>query len=293
MTSTKIGENTITKNAFGIGSNSGGAYGVSGTAVRSLKWNFKPAAYDVSSDEKFHFYSVMVADIGHQETNLYGKPRIQRDRIWYIKTNLGDQYKPFRREIDIGESGIDTNATGGVSFYKYNYATVDYQTFSGSNWFSIAGATNAEYFDTGSFVPDLKPFWTKDVVQNLGNVLENLPGLMRQRTKDIFRRPIYDGKFDGSGDGLLDLRIIPFYSKNVLTYQQIVDSILNKTFMPIYQSTAQYMYPSKVESDAQNDVNSNIHIYQYGTSDKQTAYMRVFPRTQDVGKKGYIYVFVY
>lgn len=293
LASVKIGENTVTKSAFGIGSNSGGTYGVSGTSVRSLKWNFKPAAYDVSSGQNFYLYSVMVADIGHQETNLYGKPRTQRDRIWYIKTSSADQYKPFRREIDIGESGIDNNATGGVSFYKYNYVTVDYQTFSGSNWFSISGSTNAEYFETASFNPDLKPFWTKDVVVNLGNVIENLPGLMRQRTKDIFKQPIYDGKFDGSGDGLLDLRIIPFYSKTVLSYQQIVDAISNKTYMPIYQSTAQYLYPTKVESDAQNDINSNIHIYQYGPSDKQTAYMRAFPRSQDVGKKGFVYVFIY
>lgn len=294
LTSVKIGENTVTSNAFGIGNVSGGAFGVTNTSTRALKWNYKPAAYDVSTGQSFFLYSVMIADIGHQEFDLTGKPSIQRDRIWYIKTGpSADQFKSFRREVDIGASGIDNNASSGVSLYLHPYVSIEDTTFSGGAWHSISSSSNAEYFDTQIFNPELKPFWTRDVIHNLGTVLETLPGLVRYRTKDIYRTSFYDGKFDGSGDGLLDLRVISFYSNSILTYKQITDRVLDKTYPVIYQSNAQFLYPTRVKSDSENDISSPIHIYQYGAASKQTAYMRAFPRKQDIGKKGFVYVFVY
>ncbi len=41
------------------------------------------------------------------------------------------------------------------------------------------------------------------------------------------------------------------------------------------------------------ETNSNIEIYQYGASSNNSLKVRIKPRKEDVGKNGFVYIFVY
>jgi hypothetical protein len=213
-----------------------------------------------------------------------------------MKTGEGDQFKPFYLEEDIGYSGIklnDMNSTDGAFFAENEYAKREFKTFSNSSWHGILSSEVAENFSSISFEPMGEPYWKFTAISNLGNFLYALPGLMRSRTKDLLENPIYTGEFDGSGDGMLAFSLSFTYSSVPLTYQEIVNKVLDGSIPTIYHSNSPHLYPNEIGSDANNYENSNIQIFRYGQSSKHTSYMRVLPRKNDIGKKGFIYVFIY
>lgn len=296
LTEIPIGQNTSPLNAFGIGTISGADYGVVGTSVRTLNWKLKPASFDVSNGKTYRLYSVFTATIGRKVWNERGERVTQRERIWFVKTSNADTYKPFYREIDIGAPGITLNNmenVEGAYFSTNEYAKRDFQGFSGGAWHGLSESQMAEHFLTKRFDPEGIPFWTFPVVHHLGDVVNQLPGLMRSRTKDLFEHPVYTGPFDGSADGMLSFAVATTYSETALTYKQLLDGVLSGDIPTIYHSNAPHLYPKEIGSDANNHQSSNIQIFQYGQASKQTNYMRVFPRKNDVAKKGFIYVFIY
>jgi len=294
-TSTYLEQNTEIKNAYGIGTISGADYGVAGASVRTLNWKLKPAAFDVSNGQTYKLYAVFTVDIGKQVWSSTGERVIERDRIWYVKTSTNDIFTPFYREDDIGSSSIrlnDMNSTDGAFFATNIYAKREYKTFSNNSWHGILSSSLAENFTTYSFEPEGKPYYTFTVVSNLGNLLNAFPGLVRSRTKDLYENPIYTGDFDGSGDGMLAFGVSVIYTQNTYTYADLVSKINNGSIPMIYHSNSPHLYPNTIGSDV-NSEKSDFQIFRYGAIGKSTAYMRLFPKTKDVGKKGFIYVFIY
>lgn len=291
FSSVKIGDKTKSSSAYGLGVSSGAAYGVSAMATRTLSWNLKPSSTDVSNGKRYYLYAVLIAEIGKSEWQPSGAKDIQRDRVWYVKTQKdGDKFKAFRREINVGGSGMDSN--GSIHFFENQYAEKRYETFS-EGWFGISPSMMAEAFDNVEFRPAGSPFWTFSLVGNLGALVENLPGIVRSRSKDLYERPFYTGSFDGSGDGILDYVVATYYSPTPLTYADLVSKISSGEITIMYRGNNPSVFPATVKSDSQNATTSYINIYQYGASSSQSAYMRILPRSEDVGKKGFIYVFIY
>ena len=302
LTQIPIGTNTPAMNAYGIGMIDGADYGVAGTSTRTINWKVKPASFDVSNDKTYKLYAIVIATVGKKVWGERGQRVLQQDRVWFIKTSNSDTFKPFYREDDIGAAGVnlsDTNNTEGAYFSDNPYVKKTFQSFSeqntatGGTWHGVSQTLLAEYFMTNKFTPTQMPYWTFTVVNQLGNLVNELKGLIRSRTTDLHERPVYKGNFDGSGEGMLAFTVATAYSERALTYQQIVDRVSSGEIPTIYHSNAPYLYPKDIKSDAMNSNSSLVQIYQYGQSNKQTAYMEIRPRKEDVAKKGFIYVFIY
>jgi hypothetical protein len=232
---------------------------------------------------------ILSADVGYYDYNLMGDLEKKRKVIWYIKTSKNtDTFKPVRIGFDIGFGSLDEN--NNTVFVKTEYGLLKDMTFSSDNWFSMSPSANAEYFDAFIF-DEGKPFWRIPVIYNMGSLLNNLPGLVHSIERGIYDIKHYDGKFDGTGDGLLGYTIYVLYSPNILAYTEIYQKIEDEEIKPIYKMGEDYLYPKKVQADSVDSV-KNIQIYQYGPADKISVDARIFPNSDDVGRKGFIYVFI-
>jgi len=287
-----IGGNSAPSHAYGSKLNSGTEYGYYGTSSRTIEWRLKPNTYDVDTDKRVYMYAVIVAEVGFFGTNLWLEEELVRDRIYFIKRGESD-YKPFAREEDIGRPEIRED---GSTEYQVGDTGVRYKTFSSGSWGPLSSGTNAEYFlYTGFDTDDIDGFyWTYPVVENMGNIVYDLQGLVRKvSVSGLYETPVYDGYFDGTGEAVANWYIYVGYSPNRLTYAQLIDSIKNNDgiMTKIYEVNSPGNYPTEIKPDnSYND--DNIRVYQYGDKAKASGYIHLYPNEGDVGKKGYIYVFI-
>ena len=285
-----IGENTEAQSAYRMQFVSGASYGVTGTAIRQLNWLLKPEAYDVNNNQTNYLYTVLVANLGYHEYASNGKLEKKRKQIWYIKTSDNDTFKAIKVGFDLGYNSINDN--NNTIFVETAASQLSDKTFISNSWIGLSPFKSAEYFKTIKFGDNDKPYWTFPVVSKIGNLIYMLPGMVRSVERkdaayDIYK---YNGSFDGSGDGMLNFSIYTYYSTTPITYAQLYEKMSNEEAKKIYKQGEEYLYVKNVDGDGHK--NKNVELFQYGTADKSTIYTRVFPNKDDIGKKGFIYVFI-
>ena len=62
----------------------------------------------------------------------------------------------------------------------------------------------------------------------------------------------------------------------------------NNEIKPIYDSLSFDKYAKDIQSDSNN---TNTQIYLYGKKESKTGFVRIFPKKEDIGKNGFIFIF--
>lgn len=248
------------------------------------------------------FYAVLEIIADSIRTDGYGNSYRERDKILYVKTTKDDFFKPFAIK-----RGFAKKASNSVEDAEVLAAKWEYQYFNTSSnyWIAHSSATRLEYFKQEKILVN-GPFLRIPVISNYNSLMYNLPGLKRKIVKNgPSETVLYSGAFDGSGQAVTAVKMyIDYKDTSLLTYQSVVENIDNGTWKPIYDNSSMGSSPSAVTSDTKkesdsvkyhNSLNKNssedIEIFLYGKEDKKTAYTRIKPKTEDVGKKGFIYIF--
>ncbi|WP_457748586.1 hypothetical protein [Sulfurimonas sp.] len=286
-----IGENTQEQNAYSIHFLSGATYGVSGGSIRTLYWKLKPPAFDVNNDATYYLYSILVADIGYHDYSANGTLEQKKKQIWYIKTSADDTFKAIKIGENLGYDGLDENNNTQVNTIASS--ALENKTFTSNAWYPYSTSSYAEYFTTQKFENNDLPYWRFPIVSNLGNLVYKLQGMVRSVTRISggYDQKYYSGNFDGTGDGLLTFSVYTYYSPNRLSYDNLFSKIDDKEMKKIYKQGEEYLYTQKTEGDADGN-NTVVQIFQYGTSDKTSLYTIIHPKKEDIGKKGFIFVFM-
>lgn len=324
-----IGEDTNSSSAYGIYLKSGVSYGVANTASRSLVWKLKPKALEVNSGKNYYVYNVVIANVEYRnydtvsgktttvgangsdlwqnylnnptlgELTNQGNPAVLIDEIWWLKTSTADTFKPFLRAIDKYRYTVvennDTNKTS-LTYSVNNSSSYMFETFSGATWTGISSASQAEYMQTETFAqPNM--YYEYTIISELGNMLDILPGLARRaqytlqesgQTVSIQR--YYTGNRDGTGDYIPKFRTYGIYSQEQLTYGDIANLINNGNVKAYFEMGAELNFPKVVKDDA--SVQNGIQIFLYGPEANNSAFMNIKPKQTDIGKKGFIFVFL-
>lgn len=312
-TAMSIGDDTNSSNAFAVNIQdigSGAQYGYQNTFQKSVIWRLKPSANEVGSGTtNYYLYSVLAANIGYYGYDLDANQVHKMDSIWYIKTSSSDTFKPFRRGIDYYiKVPAPKTADDNLSVIKYTVnpsSSLDWSTFSDTtnSWTSFNASANAEYFATENF--DAAKIWYEyPLVDNTNALINNLKGLAKSVCRSTrpncsgtivpngpYELKIYTGTRNATGDSVDKYRVFNIYSPTQLTYSQIASMIDNSTVKPTYESGSENIYAKDVEDDGV--YNNEIKIFMYGDASSLTSYTQIKPRAGDIGKKGFIYVFVY
>lgn len=283
-----FGEENNASSAYGVEIESGAAYGEIGGVKRVLYWKLKPKTFDVFSNKKFYLYSILVTDVGYYGYDASGKRVRLRKIIWYLKLpSDGDAFKAIRFKDNAGY--IDF--VNGQFVFKNNISSkYEDDTFTGNNWVSLNPMSYAEYFKTVYF-NDTDIYWKFKIINNMGELIYHLPGIIRRRVEvNSQEYDYYTGDFDGTGDGILDYKVYTVYSSHLLTYNDIYNLIDNEKINPIYDMLQPNLYPKMPKSDSVSD--KDIKLYIYGPLNKTSVIARIKPDEKDVGKQGFIFVFI-
>ena len=291
-----IGEDTEPSSAFGIavGTNSYGAT----NGKTELIWKLKPAAFKVDANIQNYLYAVFEIEAEYWAYQLDGRRIPKRDRIYYIKTSEGDTFKPFARFKDFGQVTVDERGLPTVS--KNEYSQLKYETFSGSNWVSLASGSGAPYFKTDKFEnPDF--YFSYKLANDLRNINEFFPGMIRSKTTNGPTEVLnYTGVFDGTGDNIARVASYVIASEEKLTYAQVFakldidteQTLERDRFVKIYDTGFDKASKRVLVSDG-TIAQPNINIYRYGKTEKSTMFMRIKPPKELQGQKAFIYVLIY
>lgn len=296
-----IGEDSNASSGFRRGVSSGASYGtVNSNGVYSLSWNLKPRALDVNNNVQYNLYAIIEVELFYygydQNMNMVKKGK----KIWYVKKDETDDLEAIKfgdnigRYEDVNITNPDTNETTFSSnFIANTTATIDYKHFNPitKEWYSYNPSSElAKTFKTMSFGIHNLPYWNIPIISNIGHITNELDGAVRSVTNDAtgtIRH--YSGPYDGTGDGMLVYTIYVGYSETQLDYEMIFDKINSGEFQKIYKFKEDRLYRNKPKS---NSPNSNLFkIYQYGAEDSATIFVTIKPKPEDIGKKGFIYVF--
>lgn len=292
-TKSSLTEDTNASSAYLLKLEEGNAYGAANTSRQSLYWKLKPKAFDVASGKTFFIYIVLsaITEYGYSY-NANGEKTEKHDNIWYLKTATG--FKPFRRAVDAyRKSGIDNPLSGifELTFAKNEYASYKNETFSGSAWYPVGAAETADYYATETF-ENPKLYFEYLAVDNIAKVQDSLPGLIKSSVENgPYVAYSYTGNFNGSGDAVAKWKIYGIYSQSKMSYGEMQDLIDNSQVSAFYEVGSELNYAKDIIDDSEK--NNAVQIYRYGKPNKASAFTRIIPSKQDVGKKGFIFVFVY
>jgi len=296
-----IGEDSNASSGFRKGITSGTSYGsINANGVYSLSWNLKPRTLDVNNGIQYNLYAVIEVELFYygydQDANLIKKGK----KIWYIKKNNSDDLEAIKYGDNIGryeDSEVvdpDTNTSTFTSnFIENTTATIDYEHFNPilEEWVPYDPSSElAKSFKTMSFGIHNLPYWNIPIINNIGNLTNELDGAVRSITDGqtgTVRH--YSGAYDGTGDGMLAYTIYVGYSESKLDYEMLFDKIDSGEFPKIYKFKEDKLYRNKPKSNSPS--NNLFEIYQYGGADSATIFVTIKPKPEDIGKKGFIYVF--
>ena len=307
MTTDAIGDDTKSHFAYNIDIAGGVNYGaLTSTSVRSFIARIKPNALSYNNKISYRIYAIMKVDVVKYRYTMNGHRQV-RDQIWYIKTAEGDNFKPFIRAQNYAQS-VAANLGAGEILPKLSInhsATYNFETFDNAtnSWNPLSSAFNAPSFKLQRFSAD--DFWYEfKIIDSFGDIVNRLKGIIRSSTitSGGVRTDKYTGKFDGTGDSLVENQIYVFFSQNALTYSDIknkIDTIdssgtnqVDNSGAKIYQSTSGNIFNKFIEPD-NIDTNNNIDIYQYGSDKNYSLKVRIKPKKEDIGKNAFIFIFMY
>ena len=298
----KINEDTNVSNAYNIGVASNSIDGTAaGSSVRSLYWVFKPKAFDVNA-KSYRFYAVLEVIVDNLKQDAYGNAYREKDKILYVKTSADDFFKPFARK-----KAFARKSSNQVEDAEVLTSTWEYQYFntSSNNWFSHSSSLTLEHFKNEKINID-GPFLRIPIVSNYNRLMYQLPGLIRQNIKNgPMETKVYTGTFDGSGQSITSVKLFIDYSQtSTLSYSSVVDKIDKGEWTPVYNNASTTSSPTAVVSDtmiasdsvkyhntASRNSKEDIEIFLYGEATNKSGYTRIKPKAEDIGKKGFIYIF--
>lgn len=292
-----IGENTAPSNAFITALRTSEMSGYTKAPSMSGYWRLKPAAFDVNTGVPMKFYTVLETIIERIVFNIEGKKEKVKDKILFVKTSENDTFKPFAIRKNWARNVLLTELDeyGNEVFEQVNAidesSVWEFKTFNTSTkqWHSHASSLNIEYFKNEPIVMDL-PYKRIPLFKEMNKIIYNLPGLVRNITKTgAYETKNYDGNFDGTGETLGKYRVFVFYGENSYTYEEILNRIENEEILPIHDNLAKDLYKKNVQND-NGEFNSIVNTYQYGPMDKKTGFVQIFPSSEHIGKKGFLFI---
>ena len=302
-----IGSNTQSHFAYSFQLATGSNYGnITSTSRREFIWKLKPNALFYDNTKAYRLYSVVKVDVEKYGFTANGRERI-RDQIWYVKTSTADTFTPFLRAQNYATATALDIGSGNISpTLSYNpSASFNSQTFNNQNWINSSLSNAAPSFKTTSFLSD--EFWYEFIIfDSIGDIIYKVPGLIRSSTTTNggVTTNSYSGTFDGTGDGVAGYEIYTFFSENSLTLQDLknkIDAIdrsnpktnqIDDYGAKIYKSMEDKFFSRFIDGD-NNNTDSNIDIFQYGSANNNSLKVRINPRKEDIGKNGFVYIFVY
>jgi hypothetical protein len=283
-----LNENTEISQAYQIGQ-TGVNYGATGTGTRTLFGEIKPKAFDVNGKNQ-QFYVVIDATVERTIFNENAEKEIIKDRILYTRiSDSSDKFKPF---AVIRDWGRNVNA-GNNRIHTSNVTSQwECKTFT-NNWYSHSCSNIMEYYKNEKILLGDNVTIRYPVIQNLNNIIYNLSGIVRRNASNGLNYiPVYSGQFNGTGEALSKFNVYFFYKDSKLSYQDVLDLINEKEILPIYDNLTAGLYSKTIIPD-NGELNGKINIYQYGEINKKSAFIKIYPERDEVGKKGFIYVFGY
>lgn len=297
-----INEDTNVSNAYSMGVASNSKDGTeSGASIKSLYWVFKPKAFDVN-EKSYKFFAILEVIVDNIKKDSYGNNYREKDKIFYVKTSEEDFFKPFAIK-----KGFARKTSNQIDDAEILTSKVEYKYFntSSNNWFSHSNLTNLEYFKNNKINID-GPFLRIPIVSNYNKLMYQLPGIVRKVIKNGSNETkIYSGTFDGSGQAITSVKLFVDYSLNSsFTYSSAIDKIEQGKWESIYNNSSTTASPKAVVSDTMVETDSvkyhntdsrsskeDIEIFLYGEENNKTGYTRIKPKAEDIGKKGFIYIF--
>lgn len=299
----KLNENTNESNAFNTGmvTNSVDAT-TRGNAIRSLYWVNKPKAFDVNNGQLYKHYAILEINADTLRYDSYGKKIRVKDKILYVKTTADDTFKAFAIKRNFAKKdyfGVDDSVDVAASW------SYEYFNSSLKSWFGHSSGTALEYYKNSAITVTDTPYLRIPIVANNNNLMYNLSGIIRSVTSNGPLETLnYTGDFNGTGQVISQVKIYAFYSNESLTYADAVEKIDAADWTAIYNNTSISSMPQNVVSDTYNTSdsltmnnvnmkksNDDIEIFLYGNEAKKTAFTRIKPKEEDIGKKAFVYIF--
>lgn len=301
--SKKINEDTESSDAYGMKlmTNSVDTT-VQGSATRGLFWINKPRAFDVGENVSFKHYAVLEVIVDGLKYDSYGKQYRVKDKILYVKTSEDDTFKPFAIKRNYAQKANDkvTDTIILTSIWEYEYFNTSLK-----QWYPLSSGSSLEYFKNTVITLD-GPYLRLPVVNDYNKLMYSLPGIIRSIDKNgPNETKNYTGAFTGTGQVILGLKLYVKYTNETgISYSSVIDDIESGKWESVYDSTSSIaskqtvISDTKLASDAltyaktdQRKGNEDIEIFLYGKENNKTAYTRIKPKTEDLGKKGFVYIF--
>lgn len=296
-TTTAIGDESPVQHAYRMSIGQGANVGLPGTsnvATRGLMWLLKPNSMDVNTDNNKYFYSILKARFGYMDYDVYGAKQKKFKEIWYLKTSENnDDLLAIKYGKDIGYIG---SVDGNFSFIYNEYASMQDMTFNTASktWIAFNPYQTAQHFKTstldGNETKGL-PYWEIPIVNNSGLIVKQFDGMVTSRDPLPVRKEHFDTKMDGTGDGMLYYELLVYYSNTPKTFSELYTLIDSGEMKSIYKSTEAHLYKNSIDGDGSIS-NKDIKIFRYGPASDSTIYTQIYPKAEDVGKKGFIFIFM-
>lgn len=293
-TNSSIGDKTEAQYAYRYRIGAGisvGLPGANNASVRGISWLLKPNALDANNGIKKYFYSILKVRFGYNSYDINGDKLKKFKDIWYLKTTKNnDSLLPIRYIDEVAYLGtID----GNVTFSNNQNAKIQDVTFSGESWIPFNPSQKAQYFDSSTLDGNSTgglPYWEIPIIYNTGLITKNLIGMVTSRDPLPKNTPHYNTNIDGTGDGMLYFEIYTYYSDEEKTFNDLYDLIEKEEMRKIYKSTEALLSKTTIYGDSYQ--NKDINIFRYGSAENTTVYTQIYPKKDDIGKKGYIFVFI-
>ena len=290
-TNNTIEEDTKTQYAYATGIKSGVGYGVSGSIQRVIYLKLKPNAYSVDTNTESYIYAMLKVDLEYFAYNIDGILTRQRNEIWYFKTAMDqDVFVPKRFFKNYSYTAVDDN--NRTSIVTNGYSTPREQEFNEASgrWVNIDTNSLAPYFLSTVFTSD-DIYHNYPIINNVGNLVNTLKGIWHRRDNYAQdSRKYYTGQRDGTAESVVKYRIYAYMSNRKLTLQEFYNKVDSGEVPMIYESLHPFSTPNELQGDGERD-GKNIQIYTYGKIENKAAFTRIRPKKNDVGKKGFIFVF--
>lgn len=299
----KLNEDTEGSDAYGMKllSNSSDT-SIKGSASRGLYWINKPRAFDVGEDISFKHYAVIEVVVDTLKYDSFGKQFRVKDKILFVKTSEDDTFKPFATKKNYAQKSADKITDTIIITAEWNY---EYFNTSLKEWYPLSSSNSLEYFKNAVITLD-GPYLRIPIVKDYNKLMYLLPGIIRSIDKNgAIETKNYTGEFNGTGQAIMGLKLYVKYTNDSgISYKSVIDDIENGTWDNVYDSTSSSTSIQNVTSDTllvsdsltygkseQRNRNDDIEIFLYGKENNKTAYTRIKPKKEDLGKKGFIYIF--
>ena len=280
-----------------------------GNSLMGLDLLIKPRRFDVRSGNRFRVFGVLEVQVAYRDnaTRTY-----IRDKIYYILKN-SHQAIPFKRIYRYGklskveytphygevipETDINTSSLTVIplSTSRTYWQTFNWDTNDTGHWSDVSSGADItdKYLWEGKF--DSNNYnWVFEFIRTFSDFLNvnsdeaaiNLPGIYRYVDNATLTKH-YKGRYNNTGQAIVKLIAYAYYQKatDSLNYRELLEKAT-----PFWESGNELVYPTKTKDDSKTQ-KDGIKIYINGKSEDSSIYTIIHPRSEFIGKPGFIFVF--